>query len=207
MSIGPEWKLLAQGAEAKIFLAPKLINDEFSIVKDRVVKKYRLSELENKISKQRFNAEVRAMIRASKAGVLALWVVGLDALFLLILNWIRPVSKISKVRAMIRASKAGVDVARLDMVDKKNKRLVMEFIKGRTTKMLFDDQSVSEEEKKQVAKLIGNIVAKLHNAGLIHGDLTTSNLMQRDGIHDSLTVIDFGLAYSSKSLEDMGVDL
>ena len=168
MSIGPEWKLLAQGAEAKISLAPNLINDEFSVVKDRVVKKYRLSELENKISKQRFNAEVRAMIRASKAGV---------------------------------------DVARLDMVDKKNKRLVMEFIRGRTTKMLFDDQSLSEEEKQQIAKLIGNIVAKLHNAGLIHGDLTTSNLMQRDGVHDSLTVIDFGLAYSSKSLEDMGVDL
>ena len=53
---------------------------------------------------------------------------------------------------------------------------------------------------------VGAAVAALHDGGLGHGDLTTSNLILRDG-DDSLVVIDFGLATHSTSAEDRGVDL
>ena len=53
---------------------------------------------------------------------------------------------------------------------------------------------------------VGAAVAALHDGGLVHGDLTTSNLILRDG-DDSLVVIDFGLATHSTSAEDRGVDL
>lgn len=53
---------------------------------------------------------------------------------------------------------------------------------------------------------MGQMVARLHNHNLIHGDLTTSNFMIEEGTGD-LVVIDFGLTAVSTSAEDMGVDL
>jgi TP53 regulating kinase-like protein len=163
------WKLLAQGAEARIYLCPPLIGDEFSIVKERFSKKYRHPLLDEKLSKQRFNGEVRGMMKASKAGL---------------------------------------DVPRIDFVDKARKRLVMEFVKGLTVKQYFENGEVDVEKKMIVAKAMGRVVGKLHECGMCHGDLTTSNLMMREGRElEDLTVIDFGLAFSTKSVEDMGVDL
>ncbi|OBZ73158.1 hypothetical protein A0H81_07091 [Grifola frondosa] len=57
---------------------------------------------------------------------------------------------------------------------------------------------------------IGTEIAKMHLADIIHGDLTTSNMMLR---HPSsrkgtqLVLIDFGLAYTSTLVEDKAVDL
>ena len=52
---------------------------------------------------------------------------------------------------------------------------------------------------------MGQILAKLHNVGMLHGDLTTSNMMiQSNG---SLVLIDFGLARVSSNPEELAVDL
>ena len=54
----------------------------------------------------------------------------------------------------------------------------------------------------------GETVAKLHSCGLIHGDITTSNILVR-GDQDSinLVMIDFGLSFQEGVPEDKGVDL
>lgn len=58
----------------------------------------------------------------------------------------------------------------------------------------------------ELAVRIGQAIAKLHKASIIHGDLTTSNFMVRD--HNlSVVVIDFGLSYNSTLAEDRAVDL
>ena len=49
-------------------------------------------------------------------------------------------------------------------------------------------------------------MALLHYQGLVHGDLTTSNVMLRDP-DQKVILIDFGLAYPSHLAEDKGVDL
>jgi len=47
-------------------------------------------------------------------------------------------------------------------------------------------------------------VGRMHVAGIVHGDLTTSNvIVSEDGIH----IIDFGLAAHSSKVEDHAVDL
>ncbi len=56
-----------------------------------------------------------------------------------------------------------------------------------------------------LAAAVGHLVAKLHANNIIHGDLTTSNLLLDD--NNRVYVIDFGLATSSQSPEDRGVDL
>jgi len=42
------------------------------------------------------------------------------------------------------------------------------------------------------------------NLGVIHGDLTTSNMIYKD---DQIYLIDFGLSYVKTSIEDRAVDL
>jgi TP53 regulating kinase-like protein len=68
---------------------------------------------------------------------------------------------------------------------------------------------------------VGRHVAALHDGGLVHGDLTTSNLLVRakpaGGKHgdgeqeheeeEEVVVIDFGLATNSGTAEDKAVDL
>ena len=50
---------------------------------------------------------------------------------------------------------------------------------------------------------IGAKVAILHNAGIIHGDLTTSNMI----LEKEIKFIDFGLSFFSEKIEDKAVDL
>jgi Kae1-associated kinase Bud32 len=48
------------------------------------------------------------------------------------------------------------------------------------------------------------MIANLHGSGIVHGDVTTSNLIESGGrVH----LIDFGLSNYSKLIEDRGVDL
>ena len=68
------------------------------------------------------------------------------------------------------------------------------------------------------AKLIGEAVGKMHDADIVHGDLTTSNIMIREvysgggGIStmpktQEVVLIDFGLATIQTLMEDKAVDL
>ena len=66
--------------------------------------------------------------------------------------------------------------------------IVMEFIDGINVRDLLD-------EKPELSEL--------HDMGIIHGDLTTSNMILKDGIH----LIDFGLSFFSNKLEDKAVDI
>ena len=53
-------------------------------------------------------------------------------------------------------------------------------------------------------KKLGEEISKLHKADIIHGDLTTSNMILVD---KKIFIIDFGLGYISKKIEDKAVDL
>jgi Kae1-associated kinase Bud32 len=94
-----------------------------------------------------------------------------------------------------RARRAGVKVPQIFNVDEREKKIVMEFIDGeRIDKILTD----------AVCKKIGESVAKLHSYNIIHGDLTTSNIIKKG---DDVYFIDFGLGEVSDSIEKQGVDL
>lgn len=57
-----------------------------------------------------------------------------------------------------------------------------------------------------MSEKIGKSIGRIHNSNIIHGDLTTSNLMLRLPSL-SLVVVDFGLSYISSMAEDKAVDL
>jgi Kae1-associated kinase Bud32 len=60
------------------------------------------------------------------------------------------------------------------------------------------------EENPLLGRQIGLMTAKMHDQGIIHGDLTTSNMLLKG---TDLTFIDFGLSFESEKIEDKAVDL
>ena len=77
--------------------------------------------------------------------------------------------------------------------------IAMEFIKG---DKISDILSLSN--CNFIFKKIGKYIALMHNVGIIHGDLTTSNLIQSN---KDVFIIDFGLSFFSDRLEDKAVDI
>ena len=76
------------------------------------------------------------------------------------------------------------------------------------------DDVDGQEEVKSLMRKVGQAVGKMHANGVVHGDLTTSNLMLRPGKEDKrgalegeVVLIDFGLASQSTQDEDRAVDL
>ena len=57
---------------------------------------------------------------------------------------------------------------------------------------------------KSLCEKIGENIAKLHNSSIIHGDLTSSNMILQN---NDIYFIDFGLGIISDLVEDKGVDL
>ena len=61
---------------------------------------------------------------------------------------------------------------------------------------------------KPLAVKIGQTIAEMHQKNIIHGDLTTSNMLLEGQMENhNLIMIDFGLGYIENVAEDKGVDL
>ena len=110
-------------------------------------------------------------------------------------------SKIRKSRCKLEAKllsdakRAGVRTPILYDVDLAEKSILMEAINGVMLKDVIDEN---------LAFGVGCEIAKLHCADIIHGDITSSNIMLLD---DDLVFIDFGLGRYSDLSEDKAVDL
>lgn len=108
-----------------------------------------------------------------------------------------------------KAKEAGVRTPSLLKVDKKNSRIWMEWIEGKQLKEELNSKKLNgkknsvEKFEKQLQKL-GKRIAQLHSAGIIHGDLTTSNVLVNP---KEMALVDFGLGFFSKKIEDQAVDL
>ena len=100
------------------------------------------------------------------------------------------------------AKTCGVITPLIYDVDKDKKSITMENIPGKAVKDIFDDLDPSQ--RSLICERIGANISRLHNCGIIHGDLTTSNLLLRD---DEIVFIDFGLGKISDLVEDKGTDL
>mmetsp|Transcript_18680 Transcript_18680/g.46418 ORF Transcript_18680/g.46418 Transcript_18680/m.46418 type:complete len:249 (-) Transcript_18680:101-847(-) len=110
-----------------------------------------------------------------------------------------------EARSIVRARKLGVVTPTLYYVDTQQSAIYMEYVAGRPLKDLIR-AGMSDDDMRAVGAQVGKAVAALHDGGLIHGDLTTSNIMVRD-VDMRVVVIDFGLAHNSIIPEDKGVDL
>ena len=159
-------ELLAKGAEANIY--PDHYLGEEVLVKKRVVKSYRIKEIDDYLRKKRTKNEAKLMAEAKRCGVVTPLVYD---------------------------------------VDLKEYSITMEKVQGLEVKKIFSSEDPLDlNQIRSISRTIGENVARLHDCGLIHGDLTTSNLrVGEDG--KSVVFIDFGLGKVSDLVEDKGVDL
>jgi TP53 regulating kinase and related kinases len=111
-----------------------------------------------------------------------------------------------------RCEDAGILVPKVFNVDFNERKIYMEYFdKAITAKefiMQIQKKSEPQVELDELTKRIGEVVGKLHANNIIHGDLTTSNILIDPTADDyKLIMIDFGLSCYSTSHEDKGVDL
>jgi Kae1-associated kinase Bud32 len=154
-------EIVARGAEAVLY--KDVYDGKPVLVKERVKKSYRISQLDVKLRLERTRTEAKLLNEAGRAGV--------------------------AVPAVLA-------------VDEKGAKIIMEYVEGKRLKELINESD--DKARKNLAGLLGETVGRLHAHNIIHGDLTTSNMILSSG---RLFLIDFGLGYFSSRAEDRGVDL
>ncbi|KAK6356575.1 serine/threonine-protein kinase bud32 [Orbilia javanica] len=194
--------LLKQGAEAHVYKSTFLLPTVPCLIKVRPTKPYRHATLDMRLTKHRCVSEARLLNRCRSMGVLC------PAVY---------------------------------FVDEKRGEIIMEWIEGPSVRDFLHSHldGASDPDKEQnsidvqldsLMEAIGQTIGKLHDIDIIHGDLTTSNIMlKRRGNSGSMpeaqqtgpalaiteesfsdfdvVLIDFGLGQVSNSDEDKAVDL
>ncbi|VFQ62947.1 unnamed protein product [Cuscuta campestris] len=192
--------LIKQGAEARIFESTFV--GQRSIVKERFSKKYRHPTLDLKLTLRRLNA-----VGLSNYSIPVSDCLKLTFMLFCFLNQSRHLEQ--EARCMTKARRLGVATPVLYAVDSILHSLTFEYVQGPSVKDIllgFGSGGTDEKMMSDIAFQIGNAIGKLHDGGLIHGDLTTSNmLIQSDS--NQLVLIDFGLSSTSTLPEDKAVDL
>ncbi|MBI2547540.1 MAG: Kae1-associated serine/threonine protein kinase [Candidatus Aenigmarchaeota archaeon] len=154
-------QVLYQGAESKIYL--DTFDGEQAIVKERIKKNYRITELDEMLRKRRTRKEIKLL---------------------------------TDVR------KLNIQTPKILQVDESRCKIIMEYVQGDRLKEYINTNSV--DRVKSVCMQLGKIIGKLHANDIVHGDLTTSNLILKDG---KIYVIDLGMGEFTKRIEDKATDL
>lgn len=201
-----------QGAEALLYKTTFLSPSQPAALKIRPSKPYRHPILDRRLTRARILQEARCLQKLVKEGVSVPALLGVDwepsagdGSSWLVMEWIEG----EPVRVILEKWEAY-----LKGIEREKGLGLGEGVQG------------SEEEKvRGLMRRIGRAVGGLHRAGVIHGDLTTSNLMlrplgsadttgtieERDQASTSMAgevvMIDFGLAMQSSQDEDRAVDL
>jgi TP53 regulating kinase and related kinases len=122
---------------------------------------------------------------------------------------------LAEARVLVKCRREGVPVPAVLSVDWESGWMACEWIPGRTVKEAIRKRDSDDEQAlKGLLGRVGEVVGKLHSVGVVHGDLTTSNMMLRPsleeeekGLEGEIVLIDFGLATQAVQEEERAVDL
>jgi Kae1-associated kinase Bud32 len=121
----------------------------------------------------------------------------------------------SEIKLLTKASK--IIKVPLPVETKDFDKIKMSYVDGKRLSEHLN--TLPLKKQKTICKQIGTTIAKLHDAEIIHGDLTTSNMIlarnqtpkgkksDPNKARSSVYFIDFGLGYISRKCEDKAVDL
>ncbi len=104
-----------------------------------------------------------------------------------------------EAKILERLSAMDVAVPKLISADEKTTTMEMEFIEGEKVRDVLSGGNC-----EKICEKAGEMIGTIHGNNIIHGDLTTSNMIiDRKG---KLHFIDFGLGFFSEKAEDKAVD-
>jgi TP53 regulating kinase-like protein len=110
---------------------------------------------------------------------------------------------IHEAKIISEVRKLGISTPIIYYLDIPNATIYMEFIEGLRVK---ERLIANPTDHVELFNKIGRMIGILHKNDIIHGDLTTSNMIIQENT-DKIYLIDFGLAEYSTTLESRGVDL
>jgi TP53 regulating kinase-like protein len=156
--------------------------------------------------------EGRLLYRGAEADVIEGSWEGVDAIFkvrnplryrLPVLDEaIRRSRTIHEAQMIHSARSAGLRTPYLYAIDIPNSTLVMEYIRGERVKDVIP--ALQTRKVREIFRDLGRAAGSLHASGIMHGDLTTANVVYGEG---ELAFVDFGLAVRTRRIEDCAVDL
>jgi TP53 regulating kinase-like protein len=115
---------------------------------------------------------------------------------------IRRLRTIHEAEIIHKVKEAGVPSPMIYQVNPSQAEIIMEYVEG--TKIKDIVKMNTDEENYKIFKQIGLQAGRLHKSNVIHGDLTTSNMIKSE---DRIVFVDFGLGEISNEIEKKGVDL
>jgi N6-L-threonylcarbamoyladenine synthase/protein kinase Bud32 len=104
----------------------------------------------------------------------------------------------AEARLTAAARRAGVPTPVVLDVDRQRDTIVFEHV---------GDTDLSEALSEPRIRATARHLATLHGAGIVHGDPTTRNVRVDTASRDCIVLIDLGLGYHSRDIEDYAVDL
>ena len=107
-----------------------------------------------------------------------------------------------EAKLIAEARACGVSVPIIYDIDLIKGVISTQYLKGKRVKDIFN--KINDNSRKELCIKIGQSIAKLHNNDIIHGDITTSNMIFYE---DKIHFIDFGLGEKNSEIEAKGVDL
>ncbi|XP_037933793.1 EKC/KEOPS complex subunit TP53RK [Teleopsis dalmanni] len=125
----------------------------------------------------------------------------------------------AEVKAIGRCESVGIKTPKIFHADVNERKIYMEYFSKAITAKEYIKHTVLKHNGESARPIldalcerIGSIVGKMHANNVIHGDLTTSNILinqQEDQSigNEDIIFVDFGLSHYNQSLEDKGVDL
>ena len=116
---------------------------------------------------------------------------------------IRNSRTIHESQLLNQAKRSSVPTPTIRLVNRQNSEIIMDYVKGVRLRDLLHSKNI-----KKAALLcyrLGVYIGRLHKHGIIHGDLTTSNIIMDS--NERMVFIDFGLGFYSNTIEAQGVDL
>lgn len=110
-----------------------------------------------------------------------------------------------EARMLHHVKTLGLRTPVLYMTDLDEMALYMEYVDAPRMKHTLKK---NKKIRKELCLELGKQIAQLHAHNIVHGDLTTSNvLVETHAKKPRLVFIDFGLAFISNKVEDKAVDL
>jgi TP53 regulating kinase-like protein len=116
---------------------------------------------------------------------------------------IRRSRTVREARLMFEACRVGVPTPSIYFVDLDDSTIVMEYVEGEKLKDAAD--LLGREVRERIFRTVGQQIGVLHKNDMVHGDLTTSNMILTP--YHKVFFIDYGLGEFSSSIENKGVDI
>ncbi|KKA28819.1 hypothetical protein TD95_002839 [Thielaviopsis punctulata] len=196
-------KLITQGAEGRLYQSVFLEPSIACAVKHRPPKAYRHPQLDKKLTRARILAEARILAKCLREGVSVPAVYAVDEQNgTLTIEWIPGAPVRARVNEWLAAHQEVLPP-------------LTEDAEAATRAAEAAQKDGLDSDVRKVFRCAGRAVGGLHRVGIVHGDLTTSNMMlrqteeqiARQSLEGEVVVIDFGLASQSIMDEDRAVDL